>query len=398
MNRKVLFLELGLGLASILALSFLLAGCGKSEAKADSSADTAPPPAQVEPDMDASNFKVDHPEQFPLVAAGMYRAAPELNVTGVVGPDVSKQVPVISTATGKVIDIKVKVGDSVQKGQVLFTVRSADINGAFSDYRHAVAAEQLAKKQLDRAKTLLDDGAIPKSQLEIAQTAEDTALVDVDTTAKHLQVLGVPDPNNPTDIISMTAPVSGVITDQQITNSSAVQAFAPSNPSPSNPYSTGYPFTISDLSDVWVVCDVFENNLSQVQMDEYADVHLNAYPNRVFRARISNIGQILDPNLHTAKVRLEVPNPQGTLRIGMFASATFHGDVVEAHASVPSSAILHLHDRDWVYTPAPDKHFKRVEVVAGAMLPNNMQEVISGIKPGDQVVSNALVLQSTVEQ
>ena len=118
----------------------------------------------------------------------------------------------------------------------------------------------------------------------------------------------------------------------------------------------------------------------------------------MFKGRISNIGHILDPNLHTAKVRLEVANPQDLMRIGMFVTATFHGEAVERHATVPSSAILHLHDRDWVYTPAPDNHFKRVEVVSGAMLPNNMQEVVSGIKPGEQVVSNALVLQSTVEQ
>lgn len=392
MNRKLFVFEVGLGMALVLAL----AGCGKDTAKADSG-DTAPPPAQVEPDMDASNFKVDHPEQFPLATASSHVAAPELNVTATISPDASKNVPVISTATGRVIEIDARVGDAVQKGQVLFKVRSTDIAGAFSDYRHAVAAEQLAKKQLERAKILLDDGAIPVSQLEIAQTAEDTALVDVDTTAKHLQVLGVPDPDHPTDIISMVASVSGVITDQQITNSAAVQAFAPSNPSPTNPYSTGYPFTISDMSDVWIVCDVFENNLAQVHMDENADVRLNAYPNRVFKGRISNIGQILDPNLHTAKVRLEVPNSQGLMRIGMFATATFHGETVETHAVVPSSAILHLHDRDWVYTPAPDNHFKRVEVTSGVMLPNNMQEV-AGIKPGDQVVSNALVLQSTVEQ
>ena len=392
MNRKLFIFEIGLGLALALAL----AGCGKDTAKADSG-DTAPPAAQVEPDMDASNFKVDHPEQFPLATAGSHVAAPELNVTATISPDASKNVPVISTATGRVIEIDARVGDTVRKGQVLFKVRSTDIAGAFSDYRHAIAAEQLAKKQLERSKILLDDGAIPVSQLEIAQTAEDTALVDVDTTAKHLQVLGVPDPNNPTDIISMLAPVSGVVTDQQITNSAAVQAFAPSNPTPANPYSTGYPFTISDMSDVWIVCDVFENNLAQVHMDENADVRLNAYPNRVFKGRISNIGQILDPNLHTAKVRLEVPNAQGLMRIGMFATATFHGETVETHAVVPSSAILHLHDRDWVYTPAPDNHFKRVEVTSGVMLPDNMQEV-AGIKPGDRVVSNALVLQSTVEQ
>ena len=193
MNRKIV---LSLGTVSCIAVGLLLAGCGKSETKADSG-DTAPPPAQVEPDMDASNFKVDHPEQFPLVTAGAHVAAPELNVTGTISPDASKNVPVISTATGRVIEIDARVGDSVKKGQVLFKVRSTDVAGAFSDYRHAVAAERLAKIQLDRAKLLLDDGAIPKSALEIAQTTEDTALVDVDTTAKHLQVLGVPDPDIP---------------------------------------------------------------------------------------------------------------------------------------------------------------------------------------------------------
>ena len=111
------------------------------------------------------------------------------------------------------------------------------------------------------------------------------------------------------------------------------------------------PFTISDLSHVWIVCDVYENDLPQVHLGEYADIHLNAYPNRVLKGRISNIGPILDPTIRTAKVRLEVENP-GLMRIGMFVTATFHGEQQEMHAAVPATAILHLHDRDWVYTPA----------------------------------------------
>jgi cobalt-zinc-cadmium efflux system membrane fusion protein len=372
-------------------MGLVLAGCGSSAAKQTSS-DTAPPPAEVEPDMDASNFKVDHPEQFPLVTAVSHVAAPELNVTGATGPDASRQYPVISTATGRVIEIHARVGDEVTKDQLLFKVKSSDIAGAFADYKKAVVAESLAKKQLDREHLLLTDGAVPASQVEVFQSAEDTAQVDIQNALSHLQVLGVSDPANYSDIIEIHAPVSGVITDQQITNGAAVQSFAPSNAS------TGqYAFTISDLSSIWIVCDVYENNLSQVHMDEFADVRLNAYPDRVLKARISNIGQILDPNLHTTKVRLELKNP-GFIRLGMFATATFHSDQAVNHASVPASAILHLHDRDWVYTPAPDNHFKRLEVISGVTLPNNMQEVVSGIKPGDRVVANALVLQSTVEQ
>jgi cobalt-zinc-cadmium efflux system membrane fusion protein len=386
MNRKIVWIEAILG----LAFSLFLAGC--SSTKTEAAGDTAPPAAQVEPDMDVNNFKVDHPDQFPVVTAGSHVAAEELAVTGVTSPDVSRQVPVISTATGRVTEIHAKVGDEVQKDQLLFKVKSTDIAGAFSDYRHAVQNEQLMKKQLDRAQILLKDGAIPTSALEIAQTAEDGALVDLQTTLSHLQVLGVSDPEHPVDIIEVHAPVSGVITDQEITNGAAVQSFAPSNAT------TGaYPFTISDMSNIWVVCDVYENTLAQVHMDEYADVRLNAYPDRVLKARISNIGQILDPNLHTAKVRLEIKNP-GIIRLGMFITATFHGDTMANHATVPASAVLHLHDRDWVYTPAPDNHVKRLEVTTGGNLPNNLVEVATGIKPGDKVISNALVLQSTVEQ
>jgi cobalt-zinc-cadmium efflux system membrane fusion protein len=117
----------------------------------------------------------------------------------------------------------------------------------------------------------------------------------------------------------------------------------------------------------------------------------------VLKARISNILPIVDPNIRTAKVRLEVENP-GLMRIGMFVTATFHGLTTEKHAMVPATAILHLHDRQWVYTPLGNGRFRRLEVVAGGMLPNNMQEVLSGINPGDMVITNALVFQNTVEQ
>jgi cobalt-zinc-cadmium efflux system membrane fusion protein len=194
------------------------------------------------------------------------------------------------------------------------------------------------------------------------------------------------DPDHPTGIVEVDAPVSGVITDQQITNSSGVQALTAPNP-----------FTISDVSHVWIVCDVYENDLAQIRMGEYADIHLNAYPNRALKGRIGNIGQIMDPNLHTAKVRLEVENP-GFMRFGMFVTATFRGEIAEKHATVPATAIVHLHDRDWVYTPVNNGRFRRVEVAGGKMLSGNLQEIVSGIKPGAQVVSNSLVLQNTVEQ
>lgn len=369
-----------------LSLSLLSAGCERKVTAQESlTAGTGPISGAVEPDLDANNFKVDHPEQFPLATASEHVAAPELNVTGVVNPDVSRQVPVPSLATGKIVEIDARLGDEVKKGQLLFKVRSTDIAGAYSDYRKAVKNEQLAKIQLDRARLLVDDGAIPKSAFEIAQNAEDNAQVDLETTTEHLRLLGA-DLDHPSGIVDVPAPVSGVITDQQITNASGVQALTPPNP-----------FTISDISHVWIICDVYENNMAQVHIGEYAEIHLNAYPNRVLKGRISNILPIVDPNIRTAKVRLEVENP-GLMRLGMFVTAAFHGQTTERYATVPAAAILHLHDREWVYTPLGNGRFRRHEVVAGSMLSDNTQEIVSGLKPGDQVVSNALVFQATVEQ
>jgi cobalt-zinc-cadmium efflux system membrane fusion protein len=379
MNRAgTVNLALWLAVAGLLVTS-----CG-SDPKQSAAAE-APPPTQVEHENDANIVQVDDPAQFPLAAATEYKAASQLTVTGVVSPDVSRTVPVISIASGRVIEIRARLGDTVKKGQLLLRVQSSDIATAYADYRKAIADDTLAKTQYDRAKGLYDHGAISLNDFQIAEDTANKAKVDVETTAEHLHVLGAP-LDHPSGIVDIVAPISGVITDQQVTNAAGIQGLSTTNP-----------FTISDLTDLWIICDVYENDSSSVRLGDTAQVRLNAYPDQVVTGRISNIGAVLDPNIRTVKVRIEVHNP-GNLRPGMFVTATFHGQKKESHASVPASAILHLHDRDWVYVPASGKKFKRVAVVAGEMLPNNTQEIISGINPGDQVVSNALVLQNTVEQ
>jgi cobalt-zinc-cadmium efflux system membrane fusion protein len=376
---------LAAGLAALcVALSFLLAGC-RAQGETDPAAG-APPPAKVEREGNADLVKVDHPDQFPVATAGRYNSTPTLNVTGVVGADVSRNVPVISIASGRILEIHARLGDTVTKNQLLMRVQSADIASAFSDYRQAVADDTLARAQLDRAKLLYERGAIPQKDLEVAQDVEAKTKVTVETTIERLRVLGA-NKDHPTAIIDVVAPASGVITDQQVTTASGTQGLASPNA-----------FTISDLSHVWILCDVYENDLAFVHVGQFADIRLNAFPNKVFKARISNIGPILDPNLRTAKVRLEVENPAMMMRLGMFVTATFHGQTSEVRASVPASAVLHLHDRDWVYVPEDNGEFRRVAVIAGNMLPDGMQELRSGIQPGQRVVKNALVLQNTVEQ
>lgn len=391
-----------LGMILVLAsIPLVLTVTGCSKVHADDATAGLPPAPNVVPFGDAALFSVDHPEQFPLASATEHPTASELVVTGTVMPDISKQVPVPSLATGRIMEIDARLGDEVTKGQLLFKVRSTDIAGAYSTYRQAVKSEQLAVDnerlatiQLDRAKVLFENGAIPKSGLEIAlnaevgtQTALENAKIVTETAKEQLGLMGV-DPDHPTGIVSVYAPVAGTITDQQITNQSAVQS-----------YSTPTPFTISDLSSVWVVCDVYENDLAGVKIGDAADITLNAYPDRKFKGKVSNILPNLDPNIRTAKVRIEVANP-GIMRVAMFVTATFRGQTTEMHTIVPASAVLHMHDRDFIYVPAPGNKFRRVEVVGGDLLKDNvnLQEVKSGLAPGQQVVTNALVLDHVLGQ
>jgi len=373
--------------ASTLTLGVLLvmlAGC-KRGSEPDPAAG-APPAPNVTNAVDVTIFKIDHPEQFPLATATARPTVSELTVTGTVTPDIARNVPVISLASGRVVAINARLGDAVTQGQLMFTVRSDDISGGFSDYRKAVEDELLANKQLARTRDLYAHGAMALQDVENAEDTENKAKIDVETFAEHLRLLGN-DPDHPVFNVQAFAPISGIVTDQEITNAAYVQSYGTN------------PFTISDLSSVWIVCDVYENDLATVKMGDAADIRLNAYPNQVFKGKVSNIGATLDPNIRTAKVRIEVQNP-GIMRLGMFVKATFRGQTQEMHTIVPASAVMHMHDRDFVFVPAPNQNFRRVEVISGDVLQDNtsLQEIKSGLKPGDQVVTNALVLDHVIAQ
>jgi len=367
--------------AALAICSAGMTGC--KEKQADAAAE-APPQAKVVSGLDPSFFAVEHPDLYPIVTATEYQAPSQMSVTGTVFPDIARTVPVISLASGRIVDIRVRLGDAVRKGQLMLRVRSDDISGGFGAYRIAVSDELLAHKQLDRAKLLYEHGAIAQQDLEVAQDAEDDAKTTLDTATEHLRLLGS-DPSDPKGIVDIVAPVSGVITDQEVAVGASVQA-----------YNTPNPFTISDLTTVWIVCDVYENDMANVRLGESAEIKLNAYPDKILKGTISNIGSILDPSIRTAKVRIEVANPGQMMRPGMFASATLFGKGKQNYAAVPASSIVHLHDRDWVFIPVQDK-FKRMEVISGEQLPNNMQVILSGLKPGQQVVTNAINLQNAID-
>ena len=209
----------------VIRTSTMLAVCvlffsGCDRGKEHNEAVEEPPKATVERAGDPQLFHVEHPERLALVSAVPHLRTSTLNVTGTVNPDISQTIPVISLANGRVVDLHVRLGDFVRRGQLLFEVQSSDISNAFDLYLKAVNDERLARTQLDRAKILYDKGATSKSQVEIAENAALDAKTDLNATEQQLRVLGV-DKDKPSPIAKIYAPASGVIISQNITNASA---------------------------------------------------------------------------------------------------------------------------------------------------------------------------------
>jgi cobalt-zinc-cadmium efflux system membrane fusion protein len=364
-----------------------LAGC-KSGSTNREAAEAPSTPTVVETGS-GDTVHVERATRFPLVQAESRQVQSTLQVTGSVSPDVSREIPVLSLANGRVVALHVGLGDTVRKGQLVMEVQSPDVTTAFDAYRKAVNDEHLTTVTLDRDKLLYGKGAIPQTQLEAAQTGEDDAKADLTAAEQQLKIYGV-DRNHPGDSVKIYAPASGVVIAQNVTNASAAGiTYAGAAGS----------LTIADLSHVWVICDVYENDLANVHLGQHADISLNSFPGKTFSGTISDIGAQLDPALRTAKVRIQVANPGNELRIGMFATATLLGSHPQTETAVPAGAILQLHDRSYVFIPSgSDGSFRRVQVKTGATLPGNMIEIQSGLSPGQQVVGNALDLQNTADQ
>jgi len=183
-----------------------------------------------------------------------------------------------------------------------------------------------------------------------------------------------------TPMLELRAPISGTIVEQNITAASGVK-------SPDNAPNL---FTIADLSRVWVLCDVYENDAARAQPGARAEVRLNAVPGRTFTGVVGNVSKVLDPASRTVKLRIELPNPNGVMRQGMFATADLVAVRTAPRVVVPATALLRLHDADWVYVKEGATRFRRTQVQAGPAAGDGLQAVLAGLVAGTPVVRNAL--------
>jgi len=367
-----------------LALALLIGTLGPGLAcSKDTPAATSKPPVTLDPDV----YEAERPDLFKTAKAELHPLPTTVTANGVVSPDVNRTIHVTSLGSGRVVELKVRLGDAVEKGQTLLVISSPDLAGAFSDYEKAKADEQLSRKALERAQMLYDRGAIATKDLEVAQDTEDKAKVDLNTADHRVRILGA-DPNHPSALIELKAPVSGTIVEQNVAGAEGIKSLD----------NTPNLFTIANLSEVWVVCDVFENDLGEVHIGDSADIHLNAFPDRIYKGKITDISRVLDPSTRAAKVRIVLPNPDGTIRSGMFAVATFRSRKLADHVVVPATSIMRLHDKDWIFQKIGANRFRKIVVQADGLAPDGMQEIRSGVKPGDEVVTNALEFSTEVAE
>jgi cobalt-zinc-cadmium efflux system membrane fusion protein len=377
-------MKYGLGTA-ILLLVAALAGCSRDKVSAAS--DNAPV-AKVETVPDIHLVTVADPGRIAVVKASARAEADQLTANGIVAADVSRTVPVNALSSGRVVEIRARLGDDVQKGQILLTLTSSDMSQAINDYQTALASESFAKKQLERQQLLFTNGGIvAQKDVEVTEDAYTRAKITTQTAAEHIRILGG-DTQHLSSVIEIAAPVSGTIIEQNVTSSAGVKSLdnAPNL------------FTIADLSHVWVLVDVYENDLAQVRVGDRADIELNAYPNRKVQGRVTNISKLLDPNTRSAKVRIELANESGILRPNMFATAHFVSQGANMRTVVPAAAVLRLQDRDWVFVKIDDKQFRKTEVHGGATNSDGTIQVLSGLKAGDTVVTDALMFDREVQK
>jgi len=374
------------GRCAIVALFATAGVTACTTAKASDAGDDAPH-VRVQTTGDSSIVSVSHPERFTVVPVTRANVADEVRTTGVVGPDVTRTVPVNALGSGRVVSILAKLGDDVHQGQPLLVISSTDAGSALSDYEKNRLDVELARKQLERAQVLYEHGTIAKKDLEIAEEGAQKAAVDMRTSSTRVRLLGA-NVARPGGLIELTAPISGTIVEQNVTQASGVK-------SPDNSPNL---FTIADLSVVWVMCDVYENDLGRVHINSGAQIRLKAFPERVFDGRVGDISKVLDPATRAARVRVALANPDAIMRQGMFASVTLTSATRQSRLVVPATALLRLHDADWLFLKGDAGTFRRVRVEAGGALPDGLQVVSGGVAEGDLIVRDALQLSRVTEQ
>lgn len=305
----------------------------------------------------------------------------ELIIPASVQPDPARVVHVFAPVSGRLLELRVKPGDTVRAGQTVAIVQSSDVSSARSDYEKAKAQAHRSEAALNRVTLLFQHGAVAEKDLEDAkaQAALDTS--ELARAQERLRLLGLNE-SQPSDRAIVAAPRAGVVTE----TTSAPGEFAKSLDA-SSPL-----LTIADLSSVWVVGNVYEKDLAIVPAGLAVRITSDAYPAETWQGKIANVSDVVDAATHTVKLRIVLENRQHKLKPDMFATIHVQRPATRV-AVVPSAAVLHEGNAAFVMVQSPDNKGK-FEKRSIEVQENGPRETLvrSGLHPGDVVVSSGAEL------
>lgn len=363
---------------ALLALFLTLVGCESSPNSPTYTKSSSDPQLFTIPQEQMSHVQVLEVQPTTLTRT--------LRLTGTVAYNAFRTTPVITQVSGPVSRVVVVPGQHVKQGEPMLYVASPDYSQLRSNYLKARDAYALAQKADARAKDLYQHHAIAEQALEQAESAEVQAGGDLVSARAALKVLGITDPDAlvqapPTFEVPVKAPIGGRVVEQDVAVGQLIQ-----------PGSTQC-FMLSDTSNVWVLVNVYQNDLPYVRVGDAVSIQTDAYP-QVFQGRISYVAASLDPATRTLQARIETANPGEKLKKDMYVTATVNAGKISKAIVLPDAAVLRdTENQPFVYLGTSQNQFGRRAVTVGESV-NGQTEITSGLKPGDHVIGNgSLFLQ-----
>ena len=299
--------------------------------------------------------------------------------------DPTRVVHVFAPAGGRIVEMKVRPWDHVEKGQTLAMLESSDLARAVADYHKALVDNQVKQKALSRAQDLLEHKAIAEKDLEQAQDDAEQAQAEVEAAREQIQVFGM-DPDHASTQLLVKAPRGGSVLDVGAAPGEFSQAL--SAPAPLA--------TVADISTVWALGDIYEQDLAAAKLGETAEVTLNAYPGRKWSGRVSVVSGAVDPNTRTLRLRVVLPNGDEMIKPQMFGSIRIMKSTSKG-ILLPAPAVIREGNDAYVFVSKGNGHFERRAVKIGRTLDGSI-EILSGVNAGETIVSEGTLLLRSAGQ
>jgi len=365
------FLWGGIALGVILVAAFLTRGFGLRGT--NNTKDPGPQLLVREGDRIVIPASSPLRKRLTVSAAQSEEVSPRLVLPAVVESDPARTAAILTPLGGRVLEIKVALGDRVRRGQVLAVIDSPDLGQAYDDYDKAADSLQLTKKNLTRQEEQFKLGTASTRDLDQARSDNTQAAADYARTQARLKTLGMPTVGERhSTLLTIQAPVSGSVTSLNVASGNMIN-------DPTQPI-----MTVADLSTVWVTAMVPEKDLAVVARGQDADVALSAYPGKVLHGKVLFVSDVVEPDSRRDKLRIAFANPDVALKPNMFASVTLLGPK-QTRVVLPTSALLMNNDRTTVFVATAPWTFER-RTINTQLEEGPSVALDSGVKPGEQVV------------